>query len=96
VAARLNARHQAMVREKIKASQLINRLQDHVLRGSKMANSQVRAACYLVSQAIGNPPQDVSGSVEVEPVKRSVHDYTTAELLEIVARGERERRHRLR
>jgi hypothetical protein len=62
VAARLNAKHQTSVREKIKASQLINRLQDHALGKVDMGNSHVRAACYLISQAIGNPPQELTGA----------------------------------
>jgi hypothetical protein len=83
-----------MVREKIKASQLINRLQDHVLKGVKMANSQVRAASYLISQAIGNPPQDVTGSLEVDQKHRTMHEYTTEELRAIVARSELRRKSR--
>ena len=59
MAARLNPRNSELARQKIKVSQLINALQKHALTGRKMANSRVRAACYLISQAIGNPPQHV-------------------------------------
>lgn len=57
MAERLNKRHQESTRKKIQVSQLINRLENHVLKAAKMETSQVRAACYLISQAIGNPPQ---------------------------------------
>jgi hypothetical protein len=62
MAARLNKRHQESAREKIKVSQLINRLENHVLNNVEMTNSQVRAASYLITQAIGNPPQEVTGA----------------------------------
>lgn len=49
---RLNPRHQDMVRDKIRASQLINRLENHVLKGTKLTNSQVRAALGLLGKVI--------------------------------------------
>lgn len=74
MAKRLNNRHQSMVREKIKASQLINRLQDHVLGEVELSNSQVRAATYLVNQAIGAPPQKLEheGTVTLEQLVAGV------------------------
>ena len=67
MAARLNRRHQQSVREKIRASQLANRLQNHVLGKVDMKSTQVKAAEYLISQAIGSPSQKLEhgGSIEV-------------------------------
>lgn len=55
MAARLNNRHQQMVRDKIQASQLINRLEKHVDGEIELKPTQVDAAKYLISQAIGSP-----------------------------------------
>lgn len=50
--ARLNPRHQDMVRDKIRSSQLINALQKHVLKGSAMSMSQIRAALGLLNKCV--------------------------------------------
>lgn len=52
MAARLNPRHQDMVREKIRASQLINRLMDHALGEVDMSATQVRAAEALLKKCL--------------------------------------------
>lgn len=52
MAARLNPRHQEMVREKIKSSQLVNALENHVLKGKKMEPSQVTAALGLLKKCV--------------------------------------------
>ena len=52
MAARLNRRHQDMVREKIRASQLVNRLEDHVLGEVDMSNTQVTAALGLLKKCV--------------------------------------------
>lgn len=52
MAERLNRRHQDMVRDKIQASQLINRLEDHALDGKEMSKSQVSAALGLLKKCI--------------------------------------------
>jgi len=52
VAARLNRRHQVMVREKIRASQLVNALENHVLGRKKMASTQVAAALGLLRKCV--------------------------------------------
>lgn len=52
MAARLNRRHQAMVREKIRASQLINALQNHVLGKKKMESTQISAALGLLKKCL--------------------------------------------
>lgn len=52
MAARLNPRHQEMVREKIRASQLVNVLEEHVLDGRELSKSQVSAALGLLKKCI--------------------------------------------
>jgi len=52
MAARLNARHSEMVREKIRASQLVNRLEDHVLGEVDMSPTQVSAALGLLRKCV--------------------------------------------
>ena len=56
MAVRLNPRHQDMVRDKIKASQLINRLQDYVLGkpGVVLEQSQVSAALGLLKKCVAD------------------------------------------
>ena len=52
MAARLNKRHQDCIREKIRASQLVNRLEDHVLGEVEMTATQVRAAEALLKKCV--------------------------------------------
>jgi hypothetical protein len=54
MAARLNRRHQATVREKIRASQLINALQNHVFgkRKKRLDSTQVTAALGLLKKCL--------------------------------------------
>lgn len=67
MAARLNPRHQEMVRNKIKASQLINVLQDHVLNGRELLPTQITAAVALLKKVV---PDTTSSSVTVTHSKR--------------------------
>ena len=67
MAARLNPRHQEMIREKIRASQLVNRLEDHVLGDADMSNTQVQAALGLLKKCVPDLKQsdvDIQGSVD--------------------------------
>ncbi len=48
----MNKLHQADVREKIKSSQLINRLTDHALGDLELSNTQVRAIEILLKKSI--------------------------------------------
>lgn len=50
--ARLNPRHQDMVREKIRSSHIINRLTDHVDGKVELSASQVTAALGLLKKCI--------------------------------------------
>lgn len=52
MAARLNKRHQDMIREKIKGSQLVNVLTDHALGEKELAPSQVTAGLGLLKKVI--------------------------------------------
>lgn len=56
MAARLNPRHQDMVRQKIQASQLINRLQGHVDGDIELTATQIQAAKILLDKSVSNAP----------------------------------------
>ncbi len=67
VAARLNRRHQETVREKIKASQLINRLQDHILGKIELDTGQIRAIEILLKKSLPDlSAVEHSGEVETK------------------------------
>lgn len=50
--ARLNRRHQELVREKIQSALIVNRLEDHILNGLEMTKSQVSAALGLLKKCV--------------------------------------------
>ncbi len=52
MAARLRAYHQDEIRTKIQASQLVNRLTDHVFGKVEMSPTQVRAAEVLLKKSV--------------------------------------------
>ena len=53
MAARINKiRHDENTRAKIQASQLINRLTEHVLKGTKMETTQITAALGLLKKTL--------------------------------------------
>lgn len=52
MAARLNRRHQESIREKIRASQLVNRLESHILDDLELSASQVTAALGLLKKCV--------------------------------------------
>jgi hypothetical protein len=52
MAERLNKRHQQFVRDKIQASQLVNRLTNHALGKEEMTATQVRAAEVLLKKSV--------------------------------------------
>ena len=88
MAARLNRRHQSSVREKIRTSQLINRLQDHMLGKLELSMSQVRAATYLIDQAIGTATHQIehSGAIgQYEAIPVETRDYIPSEAVESAA-----------
>ena len=63
MAARIRKTHQDSVRQKIRASQLINYLQKHVTenKGADNANTRVRAAAALLNKVLPDLSQ-VSGT----------------------------------
>ena len=56
MAARLNPRHQDMVREKIRSSQIVKALEHHALgeNGIDMSETQVQAARILLDKCVPN------------------------------------------
>ncbi len=52
MAARLNPRNTESVLAKIKAGQLVEKLQNHVLEGVALEKSQVTAATWLLSRLL--------------------------------------------
>ena len=61
MAARLRLRHQEEIRQKIQASQLVNRLQNHANGECEMSPTQVQAAKILLDKSISNAPTELSG-----------------------------------
>jgi len=79
MAARLRARHQDEIREKIRASQLVNALENHVLGKRKMASTQVTAALGLLKKCVPDLSRsEVTGkdgdAIQFEKVVREVVD----------------------
>jgi hypothetical protein len=54
MAARLNRRHQDMVRDKIQANHLINRLENHALGEIELSPTQIRAIEILLNKTLPN------------------------------------------
>lgn len=61
MAARLNPRHQEMVRAKIQASVLINGLQDHFNGKRDLSATQLQSAKILLDKSISNAATIVAG-----------------------------------
>ena len=71
--ARINKRHQDMIREKIRGSQLVNRLENHILPDDKtgqvvdMTPTQVNAALGLLKKVIPDlRASEISGEIEAK------------------------------
>lgn len=71
MAARIRRPHQAEVREKIRASQLVNRLEDHALGKIDLEQTQVQAIKILLGKVIPDLTA-ISGDPNGEPVRTSV------------------------
>ena len=64
MAARKKLSHDDKTREKIKTTQLINRLQDHVLKETELANTRIKAIEILLRKTLPDLKQlEVSGVV---------------------------------
>jgi flagellar biosynthesis/type III secretory pathway M-ring protein FliF/YscJ len=77
MAARLNKRHQDFVREKIKASQLVNRLTDHAFGEIELSTSQIRAIEILLNKSVPNLSNvaltgEDGGPVEISTIERKI------------------------
>lgn len=64
MAARLRPRHQEEVKQKIRASQLVNLLQDHALAGKQLDSTRVDSAKFLLNKLLSNAPTEVQGPGE--------------------------------
>lgn len=70
MAARLNPRHAEMVRDKIRASQLVNRLEDHVFGETELTATQVTAALGLLKKCVPDLSSvGVGQDEELGPIK---------------------------
>jgi hypothetical protein len=61
MAARLNPRHQEMVRAKIQTSQLIRVLQEEGMGKTELRDGQRESAKFLINKSMSNPPTIVAG-----------------------------------
>lgn len=66
--ARLNPRHQEMIREKIRASQILNVLEEHILEGKEMSKSQVSAALGLLRKCVPDLTATTISDPDGDPV----------------------------
>ena len=82
MAARLNRMHQDSVREKIKVSQIINRLQDHVKGDIELSTTQVQSARILLDKSISSLQStdvQIDGHLTIEPVDYGSPDGADAD-----------------
>jgi hypothetical protein len=68
ITARLNPRHQEMIREKIRASQILNVLEEHILDGRVLSKSQVSAALGLLKKCVPDLTATTISDPDGEPV----------------------------
>ncbi len=63
MAARLRPRHQDDIRQKIKVSNIIDRLEKHIAGEIEMTSTQVTSAKILLDKSMSNAPvlQELSG-----------------------------------
>lgn len=73
---RLNPRHQDMVRAKIQASVIINRLQKHIAGKVDMSASQVTAARILLDKTLPNLQATELTGQDGGPVQVNILDPT--------------------
>ena len=72
MAARLNRRHQDSVRDKIQASQLVNRLENHALGEVELSTTQIKAIEILLRKTIPDlSAVQVDGDGEGGPLRHS-------------------------
>lgn len=76
MAARLRAKHQDEIREKIRTSQLINRLENHVFGEVELSSSQVRGIEILLNKTLPNLQSTELKGNEDNPVAFSMIERT--------------------
>lgn len=59
MAARLNPFNQESVKQKIQTTQLVKRLQDHILGEIELSATQIDAAKFLLNKRLSNAPTEV-------------------------------------
>ena len=64
MAARLNAKHQASVRSKIKTSMHLTSLHKNAIGKMDMDAIQQKSAIFLIEQSIGKAPQTVEAEID--------------------------------
>lgn len=73
MAARLNLRHQQSTRDKIQASQLINRLQSHAMGEVELSPAQVRSIEILLKKILPDlSAVQVDGDGEGGPIQHAL------------------------
>lgn len=77
MAARLNRMHQEAIREKIRASQLVNRLENHILDDIDMTATQVTAALGLLRKCVPDlKAEEIDVTHDIgEGLKREIHKH---------------------
>lgn len=78
MAARLRKMHQEDVRTKIRASLLVNKLEDHVLKGTEMSATQVSAAMGLLKKVVPDLAAVQHTGPNGGPIATTSVDYTDA------------------
>lgn len=84
MAARMRLSHQADVRAKIQASQLVNRLQKHADGEIELSATQVQAAKILLDKSISNAPTEISGP-DGDAIRVNAAEITDDELAGIAS-----------
>ena len=79
LAARLNRRHQESIREKIRASQLVNRLENHILDDLELSATQVTAALGLLKKCVpdlkaSDDTLDIQGEIGIRSIEVTFTD----------------------
>lgn len=60
MAARLNRRHQDLVRSKIRSGYVISRLSKHLKGEIELTQTQVQSAKILLDKSLSNAPTDIA------------------------------------
>lgn len=73
MAARKNLNHDQRTRERIQTSQLVNRLEDHILSGKEMTATQVNAAKVLLGKTLPDLKQ-LEAKVELKTHEQALDE----------------------